>query len=67
MRCTIRGRLVLWTVAVGIVSIWDEGSSKERASVRAMRSSMRGGGVRGRREEDEWRRREEKTKSEKGN
>jgi hypothetical protein len=36
----MRGKLSFMTVAEGIVSIWDEGSSQERASMRAMRASM---------------------------
>jgi hypothetical protein len=71
MMWTKRGKLSCKIVSIGIVSSWEDGSSQEIASVRAMRSSMlekkryeeRGKG-RCRREEGRRRRRRRKTKSE---
>jgi hypothetical protein len=40
MMWTKRGKLSCKIVSTGIVSIWDDGSSQEIASVRGMRSSM---------------------------
>jgi hypothetical protein len=40
MMWTKRGKLSCKIVSTGIVSSWEDGSSQEIASVRAMRSSM---------------------------
>jgi hypothetical protein len=59
MMWTKRGKLSFKTVATGIVSNWDEGSSQEKASVRAMRASMKGEGEDSKRKVEGawWRRR----------
>ena len=58
MMWTMRGKLSFKTMAIGVVSIWDERSSHERASGRAMSASMKGkeeGKWRGRGERRRWR------------